>query len=86
MNSRICLSVVVGIAAAALVSTASLAQESQLKSSAGLTDPEVRGACRDRNTGENHRRRHGHLRCFGLADQGGPGRMACVQNGRPECL
>ena len=39
MNSRIRLSVVVGIAAAALVSTASLAQESQLKSSAGLTDP-----------------------------------------------
>ncbi len=39
MNSQVRLGVIVGIAAAALVSTASLAQESQLKSSAGLTDP-----------------------------------------------
>jgi sporulation protein YlmC with PRC-barrel domain len=44
MYSQIRLGVVVGIAAAVLMSTASLAQESQLKSSAGLTDPSKSGA------------------------------------------
>jgi sporulation protein YlmC with PRC-barrel domain len=44
MYSKIRLGVVAGIAAATLLSTASLAQESQLKSSAGLTDPSKPGA------------------------------------------